>query len=589
MTLSVTLFGATVHSKDPKKDSKKASESSSPSAQRYLRSLSLRDKVAQLVIMPIYGEPANVRSATFRKYTRYIQSLHVGGVIVVGRTQNGVVRLGEPYALAALLNRLQKMSRLPLLVAADFERGASMRVNSTTLWPYNMAFAAAHDLNDATYEGAETARDARTMGVNWIFAPVADVNNNPENPIINIRSYGENPDEVSGFVQAFINGAHSDPKNPILVTVKHFPGHGDTSEDSHVGLPRLDATLDRINSVELKPFRAAVAVGVDSVMTAHLAVPALDPGNEPATVSSKILTDLLRADMNFHGIIITDAMDMQGLTNMFNTSEAAVRAILAGSDVLLMPTHAEEAINGILAAVASGRISRRRIDESVARVLAAKVRLGLMKKRSVSLEAIADIVDSPEATERAQQVADRAVTLVKDDKDNLPLRYPESTCLIALSENRRGQQGQQLIEEVKKRAPAMTTTLLDAAMSKADLEQAAAKTATCSRIVVAAYVSVAAYRGNVALAGNYPAFVNSLIATNIPLTLASLGSPYLVSSFPNVSAYLATYSSTPTSELALVKALFGEIPISGHLPVTIPGIAPYGAGIELPALPSKGF
>ncbi len=208
-----------------------------------------------------------------------MRDLHVGGVIVTGYAHNGGTRNAEPYALGAMLNRLQKMSRLPLLVGADFERGASMRVNTTTPWPYSMAFAAAKDLDGVAFEGAETARDARAMGVNWLFAPVSDVNNNPDNPIINIRSFGEDPKEVSSFVQAYIKGAHSDPKIPVLVTAKHFPGHGDTAQDSHLGLARLDADRDRIEAVELEPFRAAIASGVDAIMTAHLAVPALEPEN----------------------------------------------------------------------------------------------------------------------------------------------------------------------------------------------------------------------------------------------------------------------------------------------------------------------
>ncbi len=545
--------------------------------------MSLRDKVAQLIVMPIYGEPIHARSATFRRYQHFIRDLHVGGIIVTGHTLNGSVRNAEPYAMAAMLNRLQKISRLPLLVGADFERGASMRVTSTTAWPYNMAFAAAKDLDGARFEGAETARDARAMGVQWLFAPVADVNNNPDNPIINIRSYGENPSDVSAFVQAYINGAHSDPKNPVLVTAKHFPGHGDTAQDSHIGLARLDADRNRIQTVELEPFRAAIAAGVDAIMTAHLAVPALEPENEPATVSSNILTGLLREEMNFRGIIVTDAMDMQGLASLYDTGEASVRAILAGSDVLLMPKRAEDAIRGVVAAVESGRISRKRLDESVAKVLAAKARLGLNRKKTVNLEEIADIVDSPEDEDRAQQVADSAVTLVKDDQDLLPLRHPENTCLIALAENRRGLQGLRLAEEVKKRAPNLPTTVLDPAMSKADLDQVAEKSSGCGQIVIAAYVTVSAYRGNVALAGNYPDFVNSLMAGKIPVTLAALGNPYLVRSFPNTTAFLTTYSPTPTSETALAKALFGEIAIGGKLPVTIPGIAKYGDGRQIPA------
>jgi beta-N-acetylhexosaminidase len=564
------------------KPSKKVTDKTNPSVKQWTKSMSLRDKVAQLIIVPIYGESSNTRSAEFRKYQHLIRDLHVGGVIVTGHSLNGGIRNAEPYAMAALLNRLQKMARTPLFVAADFERGASMRVNSTTAWPYSMAFGAAGDLAGVTEEGADTARDARAMGVNWLFAPVADVNNNPDNPIINIRSFGENPEQVAKFVEAYINGAHSDHKNPVLVTAKHFPGHGDTTEDSHLALPRLDADHDRIEAVELPPFRSAIAAGVDAVMTAHLNVPALEPDNLPATVSSKIITGVLREELGFHGLVVTDAMEMQGLLAMFDSAEASVRAIEAGADVLLMPKRPEEAIRGVVAAVEKGRISRKRLDDSVNRVLAAKARLGLRAKKLVDLEAIADVVDSPEAAERAQEVADHAVTLVKDSKDSLPIRHPEGVCLIALSEGRRSQQGIRLIDEVKKRAPGVTATVLDPSMSKADLDQVSEKTAGCSEIVAAAYVTVAAYRGNVALAGGYPDFLNGLIAGKVPVMLVALGNPYLVRSFPNVSAYLTTYSPTSTSEAALAKALFGEIAITGHLPVTIPNVANYGDGIQVP-------
>src|ERR1700733_7644022 len=582
--LSISVISAATQSKASKKASAAGrNDKANSSVRQWTRSMSLRDKVAQLIIVPIYGEPSNTRSAEFRKYQHLIRDLHVGGVIVTGHSLNGGVRNAEPYAMAALLNRLQKLARTPLFVAADFERGASMRVNSTTAWPYSMAFGAAQDLAAVTEEGADTARDARAMGVNWVFAPVADVNNNPDNPIINIRSFGENPEQAGSFVEAYINGAHSDRKNPVLVTAKHFPGHGDTTEDSHMALPRLDADHDRIEAVELTPFRSAIAAGGDAVMTAHLNVPSLEPDNLPATVSSKIITGVLREELGFHGLIVTDAMEMQGLARMFDSSEASIRAIEAGADVLLMPKRPEEAIRGLVAAGARGRISRKRLDESVNRVLAAKARLGLRSKKLVDLEAIADVVDSPEAGERAQQVADRAVTLVEDSKDSLPVRHPESTCLIALTEGRRSQQGIRLIDEVKKRAPNMTTTVLDPGMSKADLDQVAEKTSNCSQIIAAAFVTVAAYRGNVALPGGYPDFLNGLIGGKAPVMLAALGNPYLVRAFPKVSAYLTTFSPTPTSEISLAKALFGEIAITGHLPVTIPGVAKYGDGIQIPA------
>jgi beta-N-acetylhexosaminidase len=347
----------------------------------------------------------------------------------------------------------------------------------------------------------------------------------------------------------------------------------------------LEADRKRIESVELEPFRASIAAGVDAIMTAHMAVPAFEPEDIPATVSAKILTGLLRGQLDFHGIIVTDAMDMQGLASLYNTGESAVRSIEAGSDVLLMPRKAEDAINGVLAAIESGRLTRQRIDDSVIKVLSAKVKLGLGQgqRKLVNLEGIGDTVGSPEADERAQTVADRAVTLVKDQKDQLPLRHPESTCLVAMTENRRGQQGIRLVEEVRKRAPKMPVSMLDPAMSKADFDEVARMTGDCSQIVVAAYVTVSAYRGNVAMAGDYPDFLNGLIAGKVPVTLAALGNPYLVRSFPNAAAYMTTYSPTPTSEAALVKALFGEIAITGHLPVTIPGVAKYGDGLQIPA------
>jgi beta-N-acetylhexosaminidase len=259
--------------------------------------------------------------------------------------------------------------------------------------------------------------------------------------------------------------------------------------------------------------------------------------------------------------------------------------------MLLMPKKAEDAINGVLAAVQRGRISRKRLDESVAKVLASKARLGLNRRRIVDLDGIDEVVDSPESEERAQQVADHALTLVKDEKDAFPLRHAESTCLIALTEGRRSQQGQRLLEEVRKRAPNMVTATVDPSMSKEDLDQVSQKTAGCSQIVAAAYVTVSAYRGNVALAGAFPDFLNGLIAGKSPVTLVALGNPYLVRSFPNVASYVATYSPTPTSEAALAKALFGEIAITGRLPVTIPGVAKFGDGIQLPAThaPTKGL
>jgi beta-N-acetylhexosaminidase len=550
-------------------------------AQAWARALPLRDKAAQLIVAPIFGELQNTRSRDFRHYVHYVHDLRVGGVIVLGHSIHGSIHNAEPLAMAALINRLQKLARTPLLVGADFERGASMRVDSTTAWPQNMAFGAAGDLDDVRFEGAETAREARALGVQWIFAPVADVNNNPDNPIINIRSYGEDPSQVARFVQAYIAGAHSDSKHPVLVTAKHFPGHGDTSEDSHLDLPRLDVTRERLETIELVPFRAAVAGGVDAIMSAHIAVPALDPAGLPATVSAPLLTDTLRHELGFHGLIVTDAMDMLGLSKLFDPGEAAVRALEAGADVLLVPADCERAIAAVVAAVKSGRITRKRLDESVARVLEAKIRLGLTRRRTVNLEGISDVLASPEADDAAQRVAERALTLVKNEGSLFPLHDPAVACVAILTESRDSQHGRTLTAELKKRAANMPVITLDPTIPADEINRLAKDLGACPVAVLVPFVTVGAYKGTVALREPYQALVNTLTAGTTPVAVVAFGSPYLIRGIPGVAAYMATFSTTTTSEEAVAKALFGEIPISGHLPVTIPGIAKLGEGIQI--------
>jgi len=549
----------------------------------WAHALPLRDKAAQLIIAPIVGELQNTRSRDYRRYLHYVHDLRVGGVIVVGHSARGGIHNAEPMAMAALVNRLQKQARIPLLVGADFERGASMRVNSTTGWPPNMAFTAANDLDGARFEGLQTARESRALGVQWIFAPDTDVNNNPDNPIINTRSYGEDPAQVARFVAAYIAGAHSDPKNPVLVTAKHFPGHGDTSEDSHLQLPRLDVARERLENVELVPFRAAISAGVDAIMTAHIAVPALDPAGLPATVSAPILTGVLRRDLGFKGLIVTDAMDMAGLALLYDPGEAAVRAIEAGADVLLIPGDCERAIAAIVAAVKSGRLTRKRLDESVARVLEAKIRLGLTRRRQVNLDEVPDVVTSPEAADAADRVARGALTLVKNDGNIFPLRNPASACVAVLTESRGSQHGVALAADLKKRAPSMSVITLDPTLPSEAVSLVARDMASCPVVVLAPFVTVGAFKGTVSLRDPYPQLVQALIDRRLPVAVIAFGSPYVIRSLPGVSACMATFSTTVTSEDAVADALFGDIPITGHLPVSIPGVAKLGDGIQVAA------
>lgn len=545
--------------------------------------MSLRDEVAQLIFIPFSGAFPNSRSREYRKFVRLIRDTKVGGLVLVNWSNGRTTPKAEPYALAAFLNRMQRLAKTPLLVSADFERGASMRVNDATPFPHAMAFGAAGDPEYARFEGEITAREARALGVQWVLFPVADVNNNPDNPVINIRSYGENPEAVARMVTAFIEGAHSDKKNFVLTTVKHFPGHGDTADDTHLNLATIPADRERLDRLELVPFRAAIAAGVDSVMTAHVAVPALAPADLPATLAPQILTDLLRNQLGFEGLVITDALDMGGIAKGYSTGEAAVRALQAGADALLMPPDPDVALRAVVAAVEDGRLSRKRIQASVAKILTAKEKLGLDRKRAVDLESIADVLDSPEDRERAQEIADRAVTLVRNSAGLVPLKNPDNACYLVLAEGRYSSQGQVFTKEVRKRAPKSAEATLDPSMTRETMEETVHKLPACESYVVAAFSTAAAYRGAVGLTGELPQFMQELIGSHKPVTLIALGNPYLLRGFPDVSAYVATFSTTAPSETAAVRALFGELNIRGHLPVSIPGLAQYGEGLQIPS------
>jgi len=548
-----------------------------------MKALTPREKAAQLIYIPFNGAAPNSRSREYREYVKLVRDARVGGMVLVNWSNGRLTQKAQPHALASFLNRMQRLARVPLLVAGDFERGVSMRVDGTTVFPQAMAFGAAGDPALTRFEGEVTAREARAVGVPWIFFPVADVNNNPDNPIINIRSYGEDPKLVAAHVTAFIEGANQDTHNHVLTTAKHFPGHGDTAVDTHLNMAVINATRDRLESVELVPFRAAIAAGVDAVMTAHIAVPALAPADVPATLSPAILTGLLRGEMGFHGIIVTDALEMGGIAQGYNSAEAAVRAIEAGADALVMPPDPEAAIQGIVAALKSGRLSRARIDESVARLLSAKERVGLTRRSTVDLEAISDQLAAPEDQQRAQEIAERAVTLVKNDGALLPLRAPSKTCFISLAEGARSNEGIEFAQELRRRDKSAAIIALDASMPAPTLDAAAQKMTGCENFAVAAFASVAAYRGETALGGDLPGFLDKLFSTGKPVALIAVGNPYLVRSFPKAAAFLLTFSTVPPSETAAVKALFGEIAVRGHSPVTIPGVAKLGDGIQLAA------
>jgi beta-N-acetylhexosaminidase len=536
-----------------------------------------------MIVVRGYGDYPPPDDAEYKRFTRWIREDHVGGFIVAGRIRNGNVLAANPFEMAVFINHIQHLSRTPLLVGSDFERGASMRVAETASFPYMMAFGAAHDLGMIRRLGVATAQEARALGVNWVFAPDADVNNNPDNPIINVRSFGEDPQRVAANVGAFIDGAHSDVHHYVLVSAKHFPGHGDTAQDSHIQLARVDASRDRMESVELAPFRSAIQHGVDSIMTGHLEVPALEPSGLPATLSANILTNLLRDEMGFKGLVVTDALEMQGITSLFPEGEAAVRAVEAGADVLLMPIDPEPVIKAVEAAIKSGRLSRKRIDVSAGRILAAKQKLGLYRSRVVNLDEISDQAKQKQMSDLAQDAAARALTLLKDEKHLFPIPAGTGTCLVAITEGQFSQRGELLTHELLRGRPDVKVSLANSGMPDTVLAAITTDLGACKQIYVAAFITVTANRGSVTLEGGLNTFLAALIHGQAPVALISLGSPYLLRQFPDVSSYLVTFSTTQSSEVATARALLGAIAIDGRSPISIPPLVKPGDGISVAA------
>jgi beta-N-acetylhexosaminidase len=358
-------------------------------AQKTLHRMSLEEKVGQMIMVWAKVQFFNTDSTEYMQLREEMAKYHVGGFGVSVPSEGGLLFKSEPLEAAALTNRLQRDSKYPLIFAADFERGLAMRLNGATAFPAAMAFGASGDVDLAKEFGEISAREARAIGIHWNWFPVADVNSNPANPIIDTRSFGEDPALVSKMVDAFIEGAH---RGGMLTTVKHFPGHGDTDTDSHLSLARVNGNLDRLNAVELAPFRSAIAAGVDSVMVGHLLVPAIEPDpNLPASISPKVVTGLLKQELGFHGLVVTDALDMAGLTKVFTGSEhdiagaEAVAAVRAGNDMVIIPGDLDGAANGLLNAVRQKEISEQRLDESVLKILRLKASLGLNRNRVVDM------------------------------------------------------------------------------------------------------------------------------------------------------------------------------------------------------------
>src|SRR5881397_3211729 len=536
-----------------------------------LSKLSPRQKIAQLVVPWLGGNYMALDDSAFQIATRWVDSLEVGGIIV---------SVGSPYDIAAKLNTLQRRSKLPLLVSADLEWGAAMRVVGATAFPYIMAAGATGTERDAYTIGRVAALEGRAVGIHVNFAPDADVNNNPLNPIINVRSFGEDPRAVARLVQEYVRGLHD---HGMLATLKHFPGHGDTQIDSHIGLPVITAGYARLDSLELVPFRGGIAAGADVVMSAHIGFPAFTGSDDPATLSAAVLTGLLRDSLHFHGLVVTDALVMGAIVGKYGAGEATVRAFLAGSDLLLMPADPDSAINAMTAAVGVGRIARERLDQSVRRLLAIKQRLGLFERRTVALDSIMTVVGSKRFQDGANDIAVRALTLVRDIGGPLhALRArPSRFALIAYADEHNAAAGQFMTELLRQGGDTVDYFRLWPMSGPLSYDSARAVIAQAPATVFVANVRPISWRGNIAL----PDSLAQLVTTTDqgrPTVLVSLGSPYLLNQVPAAKCYLIAWSGVRAAERAVALALLGKVPIAGHLPIRIPPDYHIGFGVTIP-------
>lgn len=583
-------------------------------AEKTLRKLSLEEKVGQLFMIWVRAEFLNLNSPEYLQMLDSMRRYHIGSFAMTVRWEPPFLYRNQPYEAAELLNRLQQESKLPLLIAADFERGVTMRLHGATPFPHAMSFGAAGKMAYAEAFGRITGEEARAVGVHWNFFPDADVNSNPANPIINTRSFGEDPGQVGDLVVAYILGARS---SGMLTTVKHFPGHGDTATDSHLSVAQVTGDRTRLNSVELPPFKKAIDAGVDSVMVAHVTVPALDPDpNHVATTSPAIVSDLLKRQLGFQGIVVTDALDMAGLTRLYsnNIGRAAVDAFKAGSDLLLIPADLDASYKAVLEAARTGEITAQRLDASVLKLLKAKASLGLNKARLVDLAQLPRVLGTPENLVLGQQIADDAVTLVRDNGKLLPLKpsgtvatglpYQQvqetrnDTVAVVFSEDVRTEAGRALERALKARVPDANVFYVDSRIAGAMAEEVLTAVDQARAVIAAVYVVPTAGKVSPSAKG-----LTSTLALNdangillqaildraaAKAAVLAMGSPYLAQDFPSVQNYLCTFSNAGVSETAVVKALFGEIAVRGHLPVTIPTIAQRGAGIERPPSVQEG-
>ena len=585
-------------------------------ADSVLTTLSLRDKAAQMVWPWVLGDYTASDDPTYQRVLGLVRDQHVGGIII---------SVGSPTEIASKLNALQRASAMPLLVGADLETGAAFRarggyflpnaidLGGATWFPYQMGIGATRDTTFAYEMGRVTAREGRALGIHVAFAPVLDVNNNPKNPVISLRSFGENPQLVAQLGVALVHGI---PDNGMLATGKHWPGHGDTEQNSHLELARVNASAARLDSVELLPFRAAVRAGVRGIMTFHGSLPGLDTSALPATLNPRIMTDLLRGKLGFRGLIFTDALDMNGVLGKMTMAEVTQRAVLAGNDVLLMPTDIAGAIDAIVDGVRRGLFPESRITESVRKLLVAKQEMGLAQQRFTDVQAMRAVVADSASLAVARLAAERAITLVKDSLGLVPFgRMPRTSRVVSVTIAPRTDIGAGVTfnAELARMFPTLrslnltTEQVFDATAAVAApgqtgqaptylaspqprlvpalVENALRGAQGADLVIVSSYFGASSSTSRLSAPEGMSDLLTGLQNAGARVVLATFSNPYLAQDLPSTPAYVVAWGSAPLVQRAAARALLGLAPIGGQLPITIPSVAPYGAGLRRDALP----
>lgn len=552
---------------------------------RTLESLTLRERVGQMVTIWALGDYTNLRDTMYAQLVKWVEQDKVGGL---------TMSLGTPIEVAAKLNDLQRRSKIPMLISSDLEPGLGrletglfthylLETGGATAFPPQMAIAATGREEDAFDVAKVIATEGRAAGIHVNFAPVVDVNNNPSNPVINVRSFGEDPARVARLSRQFVMGTMAGGE---LATAKHFPGHGDTDVDSHVGLPVVSADIARLSRLELVPFRAAIEAGAAMVMTAHVSLPAIDSVGVPATLSPRIITGLLRDTLGFKGVTITDAMTMEGVGKGYSTEQSSVLAVKAGADILLKPTDPTLAIDAVVRAVERGEITRARIDSAARHILELKARARITDNAQVSLENLREVVGSPEHRAIAASVATRAITLLRDSANLVPLKASGPALVVQYMPETEIRAGRILGAAVRagrtkagsgatmlaKLSPAANSYLLDSLGRVAD---------SASVVVIATYVRRVEGEGRFAIPKQVADWIDA-VGRRRPTIVVAFGNPYVIRQFPGVGSYMVTYGVGDDLERAAAAALLGGQPITGKTPVSLPGFFSNGDGLRRP-------